>query len=247
MYVGTLRSVDRGERRPPVRLGVRRDGARAARRVVKRGQVLATLDCRNASATSRPSPHASARARRAAGGARARGGARHELLDGGFVSPNEAEQKNAESAAEEAQLARRAGQADRQLARGERLHPARPVRRRGRHPLVDPGAFVRPGTAIVSVVDRDTVRMTADAPGERLRRVAPGTGRSTSSSTRRRTELPGPITRRAPAADPGTRTVHFEVDIADPTSASRSTRRARFRIESASRSPRRPFRSRPRR
>ena len=66
--------------------------------VVKRGEVLATLDCRDASAASQ----AVASAARAID-ARQKA-ARHEaarlqgLLAGNFVSPNEAEQKTAASA-----------------------------------------------------------------------------------------------------------------------------------------------------
>ena len=78
---------------------------------------------------------------------------------------------------------------------------------------VDPGAFVRPGTAIVSVVDRITVRMTADVPENDFDVVAPGK-QVTRARLRDRARIPGTISRRAPAADPDTRTVHFEIDIA---------------------------------
>src|ERR1700690_2249321 len=72
---------------------------------VKRDEVLATLDCRNASASSQ-AVAAEARAIDARQHAFAHESARiRTLLDGGFVSPNEAEQKSAQSAAEEAQLA----------------------------------------------------------------------------------------------------------------------------------------------
>src|SRR5579863_9754773 len=72
---------------------------------VKRNEVLATLDCRNASASSL-AVAAEARAIDARQKAVADEAARlKSLLDGGFVSPNEAEQKEAQSVSEEAQLA----------------------------------------------------------------------------------------------------------------------------------------------
>ena len=40
---------------------------------------------------------------------------------------------------------------------------------------VDPGAYVRPGNAVVTIVDRTTVRVTADAPESDFAVVAPGT------------------------------------------------------------------------
>ena len=72
---------------------------------VLRGEVLATLDCRNASASSQ-AVAAEARAIDARQQALAHESARVQtLLDGGYVSPNEAEQKSALSEAENAQLA----------------------------------------------------------------------------------------------------------------------------------------------
>jgi RND family efflux transporter MFP subunit len=79
---------------------------------------------------------------------------------------------------------------------------------------LDPGAFARPGTQIVSVVDRSIVRVTGDAPEIDFGAVAPATVvRVHMLATGQ--NLQGTISRRAPAADPGTRTVHFEVDIPD--------------------------------
>ena len=83
---------------------------------------------------------------------------------------------------------------------------------------VDPGAFVRPGAKIVSLVDRATVRMMVDVPENDFELVAPGKGvRLRVYATGE--EITGAITRRAPAADPGTRTVHVEVDVPDPERA----------------------------
>jgi len=79
---------------------------------------------------------------------------------------------------------------------------------------VDPGAFVRPGAAIVSVVDRDTMRVTVDASEKDFRSLAPSTIVQIEILATG-AHLTAPISRRAPRADPGTRTVHFEVDVPD--------------------------------
>jgi len=183
--------------------------------VVKRGDVLATLDCRDASASTKAIA-ARARAIDAHQQAIAHEAARTErLLDGGFVSPNEAEQKTSQSTAEQAQLeAERAN-----LARGAlqvndcilRAPFAGEVAQR----FIDPGAFVRPGSSIVTVVDRNTVRMTGDAPEADFGAIAPGTKVSVHVYATGG-DLAAVVTRRAPAADPGTRTVHFEIDMPDP-------------------------------
>ena len=71
---------------------------------VKKGDVLATLDCRNASAASQGIAM-QARALDERQKALTHEAARVQgLLDGGFVSPNEAEQKTAQSAEQQAQL-----------------------------------------------------------------------------------------------------------------------------------------------
>jgi RND family efflux transporter MFP subunit len=180
--------------------------------VVKKGDVLATLDCRNASATSQ-AVAMQARALDARQRAAAHEAARVQgLLDGGFVSPNEAEQKSAQSAAEEAQLL-----ATRARLLGTTLEVNDCVLR---SPFdgeiatrsIDPGAFVRPGTPIVSVVDRSIVRISADAPEIDFDVVAPGTDvdiRVLSTGK----ALAGKVSRRAPSADDVTRTVHFEIDV----------------------------------
>ena len=82
--------------------------------------------------------------------------------------------------------------------------------------FVDPGAYVRPGNPVVTVIDRNQVRIVADAPESDFTVVAPGT------PVKIRIEATGDkldavISRRAPAADDATRTVHFEVDIPNST------------------------------
>ncbi len=183
--------------------------------IVRQGQVLATLDCRNANAMSQ-AVDMQARALDAQQKALSDEATRVTgMLDGGFVSPNEAEQKSAGSAAKQAELlAEKAKLIGTSLEVNDCVLRAPfdgDIARRS----IDPGAFVRPGVSIVSVVDRSTVRMTADVPENDFEVVAPGKAiRLFEYATGR--EITGTITRRAPAADPGTRTVHVEVDIPDP-------------------------------
>jgi RND family efflux transporter MFP subunit len=80
---------------------------------------------------------------------------------------------------------------------------------------LDPGAFARPESQIVSVVDRSIVRVVGDAPEIDFGIVAPGIAvRVHALATAK--DFTAVISRRAPSADPGTRTVHFEVDVPDP-------------------------------
>jgi len=80
---------------------------------------------------------------------------------------------------------------------------------------IDPGAFVRPGTAIVSVVDRTTVRMNIDVPEGDFEIVAPGASLTVRVIATGET-FSATVSRRSPSADADTRTVHCEVDIPDP-------------------------------
>jgi membrane fusion protein (multidrug efflux system) len=183
--------------------------------VVTRGQVLATLDCRNASAMAQ-AVDMQAQALDAEQRALAHESTRvTSMLDGGFVSPNEAEQKSAQSSAKQAELlAEKAKLIDKSLAVNDCILRA-PFDGDVATRTVDPGAFVRPGTSIVSIVDRGTVRMTADVPENDFDAVVPNK-KVTILEYATGKEIMGAITRRAPAADPGTRTVHIEIDIPDP-------------------------------
>jgi membrane fusion protein (multidrug efflux system) len=184
--------------------------------IVKKGDVLATLDCRNASATSQ-AVAMQARALETRQKAVASEASRIAgLLDGGFVSPNEAEQKEAESASEQATLlAQQAKMLGTSIEVDDcvlRAPFSGEIATRG----VDPGAFVRPGSAIVSLVDRATLRVTADAPEVDFDVVSPGT-KVVIHVIATGKDMEAAVSRRAPAADAATRTVHFELDVPDPT------------------------------
>jgi RND family efflux transporter MFP subunit len=183
--------------------------------VVKGGQVLATLDCRNENAM------AQAVAMQARSLDEQQKALSHEssrvtsMLDGGFVSPNEAEMKSSQSSAKEAELlAQKAKLIGTSLEVNDCILRS-PFDGDVAVRTVDPGAFVRPGSAIVSVVDRSTVRMTADVPENDFDVVTPGK-KVTVHVYATGKNFFGTITRRAPAADPSSRTIHIEVDIPDP-------------------------------
>lgn len=183
--------------------------------VVKEHQVLATLDCTNPSAATR-AVEMQARAIEARTRAASDEAARvSSLLDGGFVAPNEAEQKDAVSAAGRAQLL--ASQADLLKATLDVRDCVlrSPFDGEIAARTFDPGALVRPGASIVSVVDRRTVRVTVDAPEKDFDALAPGTMVSVEMLAIG-ARLSAPVSRRAPKADPRTRTIHVEVDIPDP-------------------------------
>ena len=181
---------------------------------VARGQVLATLDCSNPSVASR----AVAMQVQALGArqlATADQAARERsMLQGGFIAPNEVEQTTARGAAEQAQvLESRARLVGTSLEVRDCVLKA-PFGGEIATRTMDPGAFARPGTAIVSIVDRNTVRVTVDAPEKdfdivpvstpvRIRMLATGA------------EVDATVSRRSPRADARTRTVHFEVDVPD--------------------------------
>jgi membrane fusion protein, multidrug efflux system len=183
--------------------------------VVKRGEVLATLDCRNASAQNQ-AVAAEARAIETRQRAVADQAARMQsLLDGGFIDPNTVQQNQAQSVSEEAQLAAQRAKLTAQTLEVNDCILRAPFDGEIATRTIDPGAFVRPGSAIVSVVDRNTVRMTFDVPESDFDAVSVGTPVSIHIIATDRT-LTGAISRRSPSADPDTRTVHVECDLADP-------------------------------
>lgn len=183
--------------------------------VVKKGDVVATLDCRNANASSQ-AVAMQARAVAARQEAIAHEATRlNGLLDGGFVSPNEAEQKAAQSAAEQAQLLATQAQLLGTSLQVNDCVLRSPFDGEVATRTSDPGAFVRPGVPIVAVVDRATVRIVADAPEVDFPIVAPGAPVKLHMLATNQ-DLDAQISRRAPAADTATRTAHFEMDVPDP-------------------------------
>jgi multidrug efflux pump subunit AcrA (membrane-fusion protein) len=124
--------------------------------IVHQGQVLATLDCSNPSAKTRA---IAMRAQAIDAEMRATTSEAKRvssMLDGGFVSPNDVEQKNAAGAASRAQLQEtRATLASAALDVSDCVLRA-PFEAEVGTRTFDPGAFVHPGASIVSIVDRRT-------------------------------------------------------------------------------------------
>lgn len=183
---------------------------------VKRGEVLATLDCRSSSATSR-AVSAQARALDAMRNAASKEATRvSSLLDGKYVSENEVDLKRADAASKEAQLAALQAQMINSSLQVDDCVLRSPFDGEIAEREADPGSFVRPGTAIVSVIDRHMLRIAADVPEDDFDHVAPGNAvRVHLLATNR--DLVAKISRRAPSADRETRTVRIELDLEDPS------------------------------
>lgn len=182
--------------------------------VVKRGEVLATLDCRNASAASREIAAKARAIEERQQAAEHEAERTKEMQQGGFASQNELEQLSARSAAEKAEAeSLRASLVSRSLEVDDCIMRA-PFNGEISERFVDPGAYVRPGNPVVTIIDRGQVRIVADAPEADFAVVAPGTPVAIEIEATG-AKLSATVSRRAPAADEVTRTVHFEIDVAN--------------------------------
>ena len=183
--------------------------------VAKRGQILATLDCKSASAQSK-AMQMQARALSTTQEAIAKEAGRLSgLLKGGYVSPNEVERRTAESASKQAELMAQNARLARASLEVDGCVLRAPFDGEVAERLLDPGGFARPGSPILTVVDRQQVRVLLDVPESDFSVVAEGTP-VRLHLVALGTELEGSIARRAPAADSATRTIHAEIDLADP-------------------------------
>jgi membrane fusion protein (multidrug efflux system) len=181
---------------------------------VKRGEVIATLDCRHASALSQQVAQ-QARAVDAMSAAADNEATRvSSLLDGKYVSENEADLKRADATSKQAQLAALKAQLAGSTLQVDDCVLRAPFDGEIAERTSDPGAFVRPGTPIATVVDRHLVRITADVPEDDFEAVAPDTPVTLHLLATHR-DLVAKISRRAPSADQSTRTAHIEIDISD--------------------------------
>jgi RND family efflux transporter MFP subunit len=182
---------------------------------VKRGQIIGTLDCRNASAASQ-GISMQAQAIQTQQVALAHEAARiTELQTGGFASANEIERKQADSASKQAELLSTRARLERATLEVGDCVLRSPFDGEVSDRTMDPGAYVHPGQSIAVVIDRSTVRVGADVPEEDFDMVSPGVKVDIYALAIGR-HLVGSIARRSPAADESTRTVHFEIDLPDP-------------------------------
>ncbi len=197
---------------------------------VKKGEVLGTLDCRNASAASREIAAKAKAIEERQSAAEHEAERTKEMQQGGFASQNELEQLSARSAAEKAEAeSMRASLVSRSLEVNDCVLRA-PFDGEVAERYVDPGAYLRPGSPVVSIVNRTKVRIVADAPESDFNVVNVGTTvhiniESTGA------KLDAEVSRRAPAADDQTRTVHFEIDIPNDQHALPVGSTARLSIE----------------
>jgi RND family efflux transporter MFP subunit len=182
---------------------------------VKRGQIIGTLDCRNASAASQ-GISMQARAIQTQQVALSHEAARiAELKSGGFASDNEIEKKQADSASKEAELMSTKARLERATLEVSDCVLRSPFDGEVSERTMDPGAYVHPGESIAMVIDRSTVRVETDVPEEDFDLVKPGVKVDVLALAIGR-HVVGTIARRSPAADQSTRTVHFEIDLQDP-------------------------------
>jgi RND family efflux transporter MFP subunit len=137
-----------------------------------------------------------------------------ELKAGGFASSNEIEKSAAESASKEAQLMETRAKIDRATLEVNDCVLRAPFAGEVAARLADPGAFLRPGSAVATVIDRSKLRVTAEVPENDFAVVAPGATVEIHALAGNRT-IASTITRRSPAADPTVRTVHLEIDLVD--------------------------------
>ena len=186
--------------------------------LVKRGQVIGTLDCRNASSShARRLSRKRAKAIAAQQVALAHEAARiTELQSGGFASANEIERKQADSASKEAELMSTQSRLARATLEVSDCVLRSPFDGEVSDRTMDPGAYVHPGQSIAVVIDRSTVRVETDVPEEDFDLVKPGVKVDVLALSIGR-HVVGTIARRSPAADESTRTVHFEIDLQDPS------------------------------
>lgn len=180
--------------------------------VVKRGEVLATLDCRNASAATREIAARAHAIEERQAAIQHEAERTKEMQQGGFASANELEQLTAKSAAEKAEAeSMRASLVSRSLEVDDCVMRA-PFAGEVSERFVDPGAYLRPGNPVATIIDRNQVRIVADAPEADFTVVAAGTAVNIEVEATG-AKLRGVVSRRAPAADDATRTVHFEIDV----------------------------------
>src|SRR5206468_6017590 len=119
-----------------------------------------------------------------------------ELKEGGFASPNEIEKRGAESSSKAAQLMETQARMQRATLEVNDCVLRAPFAGEIAVRAVDPGAFVRPGDAVASIVDRNTVRVVGEVPEADFDVVGPATPvQIVALATNRR--LHGTIARRS--------------------------------------------------
>ena len=211
-YVGTLLAWEESKVGPQFISGYVTDVRVRPGAVVKRGEILAIIEPERAQAQKTVSVM-QAQAIQAKLSALARESERIQgLKKKGIVSENEAENKLAEVMSEKAKLeAAKAQMASTDVEFQDTVQRA-PFEGEVSERYLDPGAFVRPGSFILAVVNRTRIRCAADAPEGDHPFLTVGRPVLLSLLADGR-KMEARITRVSPAADPSTRTIHFELDL----------------------------------
>jgi HlyD family secretion protein len=81
---------------------------------------------------------------------------------------------------------------------------------------LDPGAWVTPNTALISVVDISVVRIIANVVERDLRRITTGLTADVDVDAYPGEKFAGRVAHVAPVLDPATRTAQIEIDIPNP-------------------------------
>jgi len=211
-YVGTLLAWEESKLGPQFLSGYVTEVRVRPGAVVRRGEPLAIIEPERARAQNVAS-QAQAQAIQAKLSALARESERIQGLEKkGIVSENEAENKLAEVLSEKAKLqAAQAQTAGTDVEYQDSVQRA-PFDGEIAERYLDPGAFVKPGSFILSVVNRTRIRCVADAPeGDHPFLTVGRTVHLDLLADGR--QLEARISRVSPAADPATRTIHFELDL----------------------------------
>ena len=163
-YVGTLLAWEESKLGPQFISGYVTDVRVRPGAVVKRGEVLAIIQPERAKAQNTVSTMQAAAIQAKLTALARESGRIQGLQKKGIVSDNEAENKLAEVKSEEAKMeAAKAQMASTDVEFQDTVQRA-PFDGEISERYLDPGAFVRPGSFILSVVNRTRIRCAADAP-----------------------------------------------------------------------------------
>jgi RND family efflux transporter MFP subunit len=196
------------------RVGPQYIAAYVATVAYRRDEILATLDCRFATAASRETAAQARSVSERQAAVQHEAQRVQEIASGGFASVNEVEQLRARASSEHAEIESvRASLVTKNIEVHDCFLRA-PFNGDVLMRFVDPGAYVRPGDPVLTIADRSTIRVTGDAPEDDFAAVEPGTPVDIDIGALK-TKMQAPITRRTPGTDHATRTVHFEIDIND--------------------------------
>lgn len=213
-YVGTLEPWQKAAVGPQVVSAYVLDVAVRPGDLVKQGDVLAHLDCRNRAA-SRQAIVMQQKALKAREHALARETERMRgMLEGKFVAPNEVDQKAAATETLLAQIAESEAVLERASLEVSDCTLRAPFDAEVAQRHVDAGTFVHPGQTMLTLIDRSTVRLTVSVPEADFAHVAPGTPVQVHCLALDRTSQ-ATVSRRTPSADRGTRGVGVELDLAN--------------------------------